>query len=542
MDQAPPGINHDEASNGYDGYSLLETGRDRWGKRWPVVLEAFGRADHRGALYAYLTVPFHAVLGPDHLTVSTRLPAAVVGIATVACTYWTIAKLSGVSVGLWASFFLTLSPWHLQLSRFGHESSLTPALTILAMACLVRGGVLLNGVEAGERLDSGASRISTRWLALGAAVFGIGGYSYPSMRLFTPIFVLLLGWFCRDTFRNMGRTSVGRRSLIVAVVTGGLILLPLISLCVTNWADLTARARQVSLFHQSDSIGGSMESIIRNYASHWGASWLLFRGDPYWIQWPGRYGVLNGLVTVFLVIGMVSVARDVRRKRLHGLLLAWLVIYPLPAALSIDGAHLLRSACGLPVLQWVAAIGCQRAIVTIFRSCHRQCVAVCLIALAVLGDGVWRWDHYFTKWSRSGRIMARYQEDLCRAVRAIRPIMGDYDRVFISDQVNQERGWFSGEAYIIVSLILPVKPADFQEWEKDVHYVQPSDGFHRVGSFGPFIMTTRADVLSEHFLSHREQSAVMIARPGEIQGGRLLETIRDDEGEARFEIIAVRPQ
>ena len=77
LEGVPPGINHDEASNGYDAYSILKTGQDRWGESWPVLLEGFGRGDYRGALYAYLIVPFHALVGPEHLILSTRLPAAI---------------------------------------------------------------------------------------------------------------------------------------------------------------------------------------------------------------------------------------------------------------------------------------------------------------------------------------------------------------------------------------------------------------------------------------------------------------------------------
>ena len=75
LDSIPP-IKPDEAGNAYGAYCLLETGGDRWGARWPLLLEALGQCDYRSALYAYLTIPFVALLGPDQLALAVRLPAA----------------------------------------------------------------------------------------------------------------------------------------------------------------------------------------------------------------------------------------------------------------------------------------------------------------------------------------------------------------------------------------------------------------------------------------------------------------------------------
>ena len=38
----PGGLNRDEAALGYNAFSLLETGKDEWGKQWPIVFRSFG--------------------------------------------------------------------------------------------------------------------------------------------------------------------------------------------------------------------------------------------------------------------------------------------------------------------------------------------------------------------------------------------------------------------------------------------------------------------------------------------------------------------
>src|SRR3990167_10946569 len=75
----PPGFTPDEASFGYDAYSILKTGKDQWGKPFPLVLESFG--DFKSPLYAYLTIPSVGIFGLNKFVV--RLPNAILGTMAV---------------------------------------------------------------------------------------------------------------------------------------------------------------------------------------------------------------------------------------------------------------------------------------------------------------------------------------------------------------------------------------------------------------------------------------------------------------------------
>lgn len=57
----PPGLNQDEASIGYDAYSILHYGIDRNGVHLPIHLIAWGSGQN--ALYAYLSMPFIWLFG-----------------------------------------------------------------------------------------------------------------------------------------------------------------------------------------------------------------------------------------------------------------------------------------------------------------------------------------------------------------------------------------------------------------------------------------------------------------------------------------------
>ncbi len=71
----PPGLNQDEASAGYEAWSLLNFGIDRNGCPWPVLFVSWGSGQN--VLYSYLSIPFIALLGLNE--VSLRLPMAITG-------------------------------------------------------------------------------------------------------------------------------------------------------------------------------------------------------------------------------------------------------------------------------------------------------------------------------------------------------------------------------------------------------------------------------------------------------------------------------
>jgi 4-amino-4-deoxy-L-arabinose transferase-like glycosyltransferase len=181
LDSVPNGLFLDEASRGYDAYSLLLTGCDQFGVPWPLFAE--GLDDYTPALYTLLVVPSVALLGLD--VVAVRLPAALVGVATVGMTYLAGRAYFGGAVGLVAAAFLAISPWHILPSRTGAEWALLPLFTTTGVWLLAKG------------------RTSGPALLAAGVVLGVGLYSYAFARLLVPMLVLgfaVLWW--RDLLRQ----------------------------------------------------------------------------------------------------------------------------------------------------------------------------------------------------------------------------------------------------------------------------------------------------------------------------------------------------
>jgi hypothetical protein len=174
----------------------------------------------------------------------------------------------------------------------------------------------------------------------------------------------------------------------------------------------------------------------------------------------------------------------------------------------------------------------------------RLVTATC--GVAVLGVGARTCWQYFGVYSNAAYIRHVYQTDLRDAVAFLGDRWRHYDRIFITDQVNVtariERPWFSFQPYIYVLLYLPVDPATFQAWEKEVMYRPPEDDFHVLTSMGPFVMSTRREFLDDHFRNRPWERALFVVRPGELQGVPVMHRILDATGDVRFEIIEVPPR
>ena len=121
----PPSASMDEASIGYNAYSILKTGLDEFGQV-PLISQR-GYDDYRRSTYLFLVSPSVGIFGLNAFSI--RLPAAVLSVLTVFATYYIMLLLftkrlpQANILALLASFLLAISPWHIYISRLGHESN-----------------------------------------------------------------------------------------------------------------------------------------------------------------------------------------------------------------------------------------------------------------------------------------------------------------------------------------------------------------------------------------------------------------------------------
>src|SRR3990167_8570139 len=127
----PPHLTPDEASLGYNAYSILKTGKDEFGKTLPIVFKSFG--DFKPGFYVYLTVPSVAVFGLTEF--ATRFPSAFAGVLSVLLIFLIIKELfpERKYLPILGAFVSALNPWLVFFSRGAWEVNLSLTLTLIGI-------------------------------------------------------------------------------------------------------------------------------------------------------------------------------------------------------------------------------------------------------------------------------------------------------------------------------------------------------------------------------------------------------------------------
>ncbi|MDQ5930315.1 MAG: hypothetical protein QG594_2103, partial [Bacteroidota bacterium] len=116
LNEIPSGVYLDEASLGYNAYSILQTGKDEFGKTLPIFFRAF--STFQDSLNGYLSIIPVYLFGLNIF--STRLVSVISGLIVVTVTfllfYFSDWK-NKHNMALIASFTVAFSPWAIYQSR-----------------------------------------------------------------------------------------------------------------------------------------------------------------------------------------------------------------------------------------------------------------------------------------------------------------------------------------------------------------------------------------------------------------------------------------
>lgn len=356
----PPSSSLDEVSIGYNAYSLLTTGKDEYGHTLPFLLRAYD--DWRPSLYVYLVIPFVKMMGLSPLAV--RFPSIILSLIAVWLLY-RIGKLFSrydsrcTYLGEVSSFILAISPWHIYISRLGHEANLGFTLTLAGMYAFF---VFIIDKKS--------------WALIWSAVWlGLSLHGYQSQKLITPVILaafILLYW--KEIYKKW-------KSLLFAIFVFAVLAIPAVYVTVTG--EGLSRLKGTSAFsadapvyneafqkmikakESNDVIGQIIHHrkvvmarvFLGNYVSHFSPLWL-FAGSAREAHKVPNMGLLYSWEFVSILAGLVYLIFSKRIDvRVLVLLLVWGFSGPLPAAITTQAPHAMRSFTWLPVLTILSSIG-----------------------------------------------------------------------------------------------------------------------------------------------------------------------------------------
>jgi len=360
----PVGFNADEASFGYDAYSILHTGRDQWGNFMPLVLKSFG--DNKSPLYSYIAIPFIRIMGLTKFAV--RLPNVLIGTLAVFAVYLLTNEIlkkykkelsiERVKVfGLMAAFLLSVNPWHIMMSRGAFEANLVTLFIPLGIYFFLRG------------LENQKSFI---WSAI---LFGISLFAYHSATLITPLVglgLLLIFWrnFKKLGFKKIlpvlcivvvfsiatlysfkigGGSRISERSITQGALEEG---------AQTKIALIQSGANPTitKLLHNKYQV--VLQRFTSNYTQYFSFKFLFVNGVG-----EATYGMIPGIPVLyifdgFLLLGLLPLLVQKRATKIILAIIIWLLISPLPGALSTGVGYAgNRAESMLPVIQILEVFG-----------------------------------------------------------------------------------------------------------------------------------------------------------------------------------------
>ena len=199
LGKIPNGLYQDETAIGYNAYSILKTGKDEYGKSFPIYFKSFG--DYKLPVYIYATVPSVLVFGLTPFAV--RFPSALFGVLTVPLFALLMYELTkNKNFALLSMAILAITPWHLHYNRATFEVSISLFLFIL-------GTYLIHKAFFSEKVRG--------LFFLGTLSFVLGLYTYNLTRLLAPLIFLLILIFYRKKIKAVSKLELALTLLVSAI-------------------------------------------------------------------------------------------------------------------------------------------------------------------------------------------------------------------------------------------------------------------------------------------------------------------------------------
>lgn len=434
VDKVPVSLFGDELDLGYQAYSILHTGADYYGNKWPLQFHSL--AEYRTPLYLYSAVPTVAIFGISPLGV--RLPAVLFGVAGVWALYLLVKELTKrEDLALVSAAILTFSPWHLHYSRAGFEVTELLFFLILGLYFFFKG--LKNG----------------KFLWLSVVSFILCPWTYSTAKLFIPALMLFLFFLYRKEI-----FALSGKYLVYTVVAGLVAGLPLAYSVlktpqrfdyISVFSDPTIEPQIGTLRARDAQMRGEkgtglnptiMDKLFENKITYVGkeildhyfqalSSDFLFRqGDPDPRQSPTGMGEFYKIEAISMIAGVAIFfvsKKESRRTKL--LIIFWVLAGVFPAALTRDGGnHATRLILILPPLVFLIAYGVVEGI-KLVKANYRKFAALLYFGAFAFCFVMYIHNYYVHyPWDSERWWHAGYQQ----AIQGVRDIQGSYDKVVIS--------------------------------------------------------------------------------------------------------------
>jgi len=309
FDTIPSGLNQDEASIGYEAFSILTTGADRNGYSYPIHFVSWGSGQN--ALYAYLTIPFIHYFGLN--TFSVRIVNVIFSILALFLFYFIVKNHFRIKSFQYLSVFLfAINPWSIMSGRWGLESNIFPTLILTSVYFIIKS-------------------IKNNHIYLLPASFflSLSLYSYGTSYFFVPFLIVGIFLFIKP-FRELKFITLLSSALVFSALS-----FPIFQFLITNHLGVSFDFSTLYSIPKLDSnrtttifnlfTGNFLEDFTKNIARVLFVIWGQSDGNTY--NSIPTTGTIYHLSIIFVIIGIYNYFSDKSSRTLiSNIFIIWLSV------------------------------------------------------------------------------------------------------------------------------------------------------------------------------------------------------------------------
>jgi 4-amino-4-deoxy-L-arabinose transferase-like glycosyltransferase len=459
----PVSLSMDETAIAYNAYSILKTGKDEWGKSFPLAFQSAG--DYKPPVNVYLTVPCIAIFGLNEF--STRLPSALFGSLTVIFLVLLLIKLkinpkAAYLTGLW----LCLLPWHIHFSRASFEA-------ITALFFLISGTYFFISWIEKNKISQLISFI---------VCFSLSVWSYHAERFFVPVLVVGLILFYR---RSIDFSKI-KKQIIIGILVLSVFALPFLKLTFFTPA-VGTRAVSTSIFREPglnnalhhNGYKNTKDFIFNNdiyiVFHHWLGKYLNYFNFQF-IFWDGMQFTKPGYPDVGLlylvdlpifILGIYFLIKS-KNKLLKQLTLFCFLLGPLPASFTMNEQHPLRALVWIPAFALIIASGFEQVLKLKIKKTFLIIYFIALTINVFYFVDIYKYQfpkHFSEYWQYGFKEIAQYA---CQN-------QDKYKEIIISDTFGSDGPLNTGLPYLYILFYCHQDPVKFYQTREI-----PKFNFHQI--------------------------------------------------------------
>lgn len=496
LSSIPNGPEWDEASVGYNAFSIAKTGHDEWGNKLPLIFKAFG--DYKNPLYIYFSAIVIRFIGLSIF--STRFVNTLSGSLLI-IVWYLIAKLATKDerISLLTAFFLAFSPFGIFFSRIAGDGMMLSVFFISL-------GIMFELLYLNKKLAF-YFIISIFFLLLSI-------FTYNLARIISPILIILILFLNIKNFKNK------------------FVYIPVLLICTLSFflvikqsnISLQSRLQYVGIFgnekgtvlqikelreHDKNSLISKIAhnkltsytiTLADNYVTYFSSIFLLGFNDNH-LVFESQYPPLFIVILPFFYLGIVIFIQELFKKTypkdkiIKILFLTLLFIAPIPAAIA-EGVSGKRSLALLGIMQFLSAYGFIFVYDNLRKISWKKTLLIIFTILLSINLFHYLFFYFFTFPQEYGIYYASRENRICQFIKTN---YHNYDYFVYSKKID-------GFAYIFPLFCLSYPPDKYIQSRSFVE----NNGWFTINSFDKFIFPDEINSSLINILSNKKGKKIAV--------------------------------